>query len=77
MADAAHKYSQNVPGRYYVDHQCIDCDLCRTVAPLNFVRFDRGGHSYVYHQPRTPAEDAQCRQALRECPVEAIGSDDG
>ncbi len=28
MADAANKYSQNVSGAYYVDDQCIDCDLC-------------------------------------------------
>ncbi|PYK64290.1 MAG: ferredoxin, partial [Verrucomicrobia bacterium] len=29
MADVANKYAENVPGKFYVDDQCIDCDLCR------------------------------------------------
>jgi hypothetical protein len=29
MADVANKYPENVAGEYYVDEQCIDCDLCR------------------------------------------------
>ena len=36
MADVANKFPQNVPGRFYVDDQCIDCDLCRETAPANF-----------------------------------------
>ena len=52
MADAANKYAENVPGKFYVDDQCIDCDLCRETAPANFKRNDDGGHSYVYKQPR-------------------------
>ena len=43
MADAANKYSENAPGKYYVDNQCIDCDLCRETAPANFKRNDDGG----------------------------------
>jgi ferredoxin len=35
MADVANKYSENVAGKYYVDNQCIDCDLCRETAPDN------------------------------------------
>jgi ferredoxin len=38
MADVANKFPQNVPGRFYVDDQCIDCDLCRERAPANFAR---------------------------------------
>jgi ferredoxin len=33
MADAANKYPENVEGKFYVDDQCIDCDLCRETAP--------------------------------------------
>jgi hypothetical protein len=33
MADPANKYPENVPGKYYVDDQRIDCDLCRETAP--------------------------------------------
>src|SRR5205085_12058975 len=48
MADVANRYPENVPGKYYVDNQCIDCDLCRETAPNNFTRNDDGGYSYVY-----------------------------
>ncbi len=36
MADRDHKVPENVPGRYYVDVTCIDCDLCRETAPHKF-----------------------------------------
>jgi ferredoxin len=75
MADVANKYSDNVGGKFYVDDQCIDCDLCRETAPANFKRNDDGGHSYVYKQPETPEEEALCQEALDGCPVEAIGND--
>ena len=75
MANRADRYPENVSGRYYVDHQCIDCDLCRTVAPLNFVRHEGGGYSYVYKQPSGPEQEAACKQARDECPVDAIGDE--
>jgi ferredoxin len=73
MADIANKYSINVPGKYYVDNQCIDCDLCRETAPANFARSDDGGYSFVTKQPATPEEEALCKEAKEGCPVEAIG----
>lgn len=75
MADKAQKVTENVPGRYYVDVTCIDCDLCRETAPANFVRNDEQGYSFVFHQPDDPAQEAACLAALEECPVEAIGND--
>jgi ferredoxin len=75
MADVANKYPDNVPGKYYVDAQCIDCDLCRETAPANFTRNSDGGYSYVYKQPATPEEEALCKEAKDGCPVEAIGDD--
>ena len=45
------------PGKFYVDDQCIDCDLCRETAPANFTRSDDGGYSYVFKQPTTPEEE--------------------
>lgn len=72
MADLELRWPNNVAGRYFVDQHCIDCDLCRTTAPTNFERSDEG-FSYVGRQPTTPHEQAACEQALRECPVEAIG----
>jgi ferredoxin len=74
MAEIANKYPENVTGGFYVDDQCIDCDLCRETAPANFTRNDDGGHSYVYKQPENDAETALCKEAMEGCPVEAIGS---
>ena len=74
MAIPSDRLPQNVPGRYYVDAQCIDCDLCRETAPSNFTRNDDGGYSYVFKQPSTPDEEAQCKEAMEGCPVEAIGN---
>jgi len=73
MADVANKYPENAGGKYYVDNQCIDCDLCRETAPDNFKRNDDGGYSYVYKQAETPEEEARCKEAKDGCPVEAIG----
>jgi len=73
MAELEYKYEDNVMGRYFVDEQCIDCDLCRETAPANFKRNEDGGYSYVYKQPETEEEETLCAEALAGCPVEAIG----
>jgi ferredoxin len=75
MASFADRYPENIPGRYYVDTQCTDCDLCRTVAPNNFRRNDYGGYAFVFRQPTTPEEIAQCEEAVDACPCEEIGND--
>jgi len=75
MPDIVNRYPENVPGRFYVDDQCIDCDLCRQTAPMNFTRDDESGHSFVFKQPQTPEEQSQCQEAMQNCPVEAIGDD--
>lgn len=75
MAVLANRYKENVTGKFYVDSQCIDCDLCRQTAPNNFDRNQDGGYSYVKKQAATPDEEAQCLEAMQGCPVEAIGND--
>lgn len=75
MATFADRVKENVSGLFYVDSQCIDCDLCRETAPNFFKRNDDGGYSFVYKQPTTEDEKAQCMEALEGCPVEAIGND--
>lgn len=75
MADVENKNPENVDGRFYVDEQCIDCDLCREHAPDNFRREEDEGYSYVYKQPDTDEELELCMEALEGCPVEAIGDD--
>ena len=76
MADKNNKLPENVPGRFFVDDQCIDCDACRETAPGFFRRNDDKGYSYVHKQPTTPQEVAECEEALEGCPVEAIGKDE-
>jgi ferredoxin len=75
MADPNDKVPGQALGRYYVDSQCIDCDLCRETAPLNFTRNDGDSFSYVFHQPHSPEEELLCKDAMENCPVEAIGND--
>lgn len=75
MADKNQKTPENVPGKYYVDNTCIDCDLCRQLAPKSFIRHDEGGYSYVFKQPETSEEIAQAEEARASCPTETIGND--
>ena len=75
MADLEDKNPESVAGKFYVDSQCIDCDLCRETAPDNFQRSDDEGYSYVYKQAESDEEVALCMEALEGCPVEAIGDD--
>lgn len=77
MADKNDKVAENIAGKFYVDHQCIDCNLCRDTAPKNFKQHPDGGYSFVYNQPENEEEEAQCREAKESCPVEAIGDDNG
>ncbi len=62
----------NVPGRFYVNHECIVCAVCADVAPGHFRLGDDEEGNIVYRQPETESEIADCREALEGCPVEAI-----
>ncbi len=75
MAFFDDKLPDNIPGRFYVDLQCIDCDVCRDTSPANFARNDENGYSFVKKQPENPEEFELCLEALEACPVEAIGDD--
>jgi ferredoxin len=75
MADPTDKVADNVDGQWYVDTNCIDCDLCRQTAPENFTRNEEEGYTYVSKQPENDEEESAMQDALEECPVEAIGND--
>jgi ferredoxin len=75
VADPKNRYAENPAGKWYVDSQCIDCDVCRVTAPANFRREEDKGFSYVFKQPANAEEEAQCQEAKDCCPVEAIGDD--
>ena len=75
MADSTKKWPDNKPGSFFVDDQCIDCDLCRETAPSFFTRHEEGGYSYVFKQPEAQEDIDKCMEALEGCPVDAIGKD--
>lgn len=63
---------ENVAGDFYVDSSCIDCDLCRQIAPETFM--DVGDQSAVHHQPETPQQELAALKALVTCPTASIGT---
>ena len=72
MADIANKYAENVSGKFYVDDQCIDCDLCRETAPANFTRSDDGGYSYVFKRVFEKSHAGAIRFSIRRIEARSI-----
>ena len=72
MAQVEKRLPQNVPGEFYVDSSCIDCDACRQIAPATFR--DHGDQSSVYQQPRNPGELHRALMAQVACPTASIGT---
>jgi ferredoxin len=75
MASLSDRAPGNVPGRYYIDNSCIDCDQCRVMAPDFFARNDDTGIGYVKRQPVTDDELALAEEALAACATGSIGND--
>jgi len=72
MANSNRSYAENIPGNFFVDDTCIDCDLCRQIAPSVFK--EEYDHSSVYHQPGSPGETHRAAMALVACPTGSIGT---
>ena len=72
MANAALRLPENIPGDFFVDSTCIDCDACRQIAPATFS--DAGDTSIVHQQPATEAETKRALMALVACPTASIGT---
>ena len=72
MASVDRRLAENVPGDFYVDETCIDCDTCRRVEPGVFAAGE--GHSYVGRQPAGEAERKRALMALVACPTGSIGT---
>lgn len=71
MARRDHSVAENVPGPFFVDSTCIDCDTCRQLAPATFG--ETGEFSYVKLQPRDDAERKAAVRAVLACPTGSIG----
>src|ERR1041385_229534 len=72
MAQLRLALPDNVPGDFFVDSSCIDCDACRIFAPSVFS--DEGDQSSVFHQPETDDERLAAEKALISCPTASIGT---
>ena len=72
MARDALRLPENVPGDFFVDSTCIDCDACRQIAPETFR--DHGDRSSVHRQPGTPDQVRRALMALVACPTGSIGA---
>lgn len=74
MARREDRVPESVPGDFYVDRSCIDCDTCRRLAPAVFARSPASEQSYVHHQPADGEETRAAARALVACPTSSIGS---
>lgn len=72
MANLTKRVPEDVPGDFFVDLTCIDCDTCRQLAPNTFT--EGPGHAYVRHQPVDAEERRLAARALLSCPTGSIGS---
>ncbi len=72
MANPKNAYPENAPGDFFVDDTCIDCDLCRQIAPSVFK--EEWDHSVVSHQPESAIEAHRAAMALVACPTGSIGA---
>ena len=72
MANRKKRLPSNVDGDFYVDMTCIDCGVCRWMAPDTFDRVRK--QSRVYRQPRHPWDIRAAELALLACPTASIGT---
>jgi ferredoxin len=64
----------NAPGRFYTTEECDGCAYCASVAPENF-DYEKSSNTYfVSRQPSNPEEEEYVREAIEDCPVDAIRS---
>jgi glyoxylase-like metal-dependent hydrolase (beta-lactamase superfamily II)/ferredoxin len=72
MASIQRRLPENVPGDFFVDDTCIDCDTCSQLAPAVFR--DHGEQCSVHHQPETDADTRLALMSLVACPTGSIGT---
>src|SRR2546421_4013969 len=71
MANVKKRVLENVPGDFFVDSTCIDCDACRQIAPAVFG--EAPNTSFVRSQPVSAEDRRQAIRALLSCPTGSIG----
>ena len=71
MANPKKRVRENVPGDFFVDTTCIDCDTCRQIAPKVFG--EAAESAFVHRQPKSSEDRRSALQALVSCPTGSIG----
>ena len=71
MANPRERVPENIPGNFFVDSTCIDCDTRRQIAPAVFGQAP--DTSFVKAQPVSAADRRVALQALLACPTGSIG----
>lgn len=72
MANPGRRFDDNVHGEFFVDRTCIDCAVCRWIAPDVFA--EASDHSYVSRQPVDDSGRFAAMRALVSCPTGSIGT---
>jgi glyoxylase-like metal-dependent hydrolase (beta-lactamase superfamily II)/ferredoxin len=71
MANIQKRVAEDVPGDFFVDSTCIDCDTCRQVAPAVFAEAEN--NAFVHRQPTSDEQRSAALRALVCCPTGSIG----
>ena len=71
MANNKKSVPENVPGDFFVDSTCIDCDTCRQIAPQVFG--EASNTAFVTRQPTSNEDHQNALHALVSCPTGSIG----
>lgn len=72
-ADVLRRRRENAFGRFFIDDECIICGACWRLVPEIILSHEVHTFAYFFRQPNTTRETEACREALRICPVGAIG----
>ena len=62
---------ENIPGKFYVKNSCVGCGMC-TDSASDYFKLNEEGYACVYKQPSNDDENKICKEALENCPVNAI-----
>ena len=74
MANPKKRVPENVPGDFFVDSTCIDCDACRQIAPTVFGEAPYRPRSSRLSRNRAATEDTRCKRCWLARPVPSAAS---
>lgn len=64
---------ENISGDYFVDQNCIACQVCVKLAPSMFKMNAMMENAFVYSLPKNQQNKELYWEAMDLCPVESIG----